>query len=274
MDTFRGKVAFITGAASGIGRALALQLAKSGCVVVVTDIDGDGALEVAKEVLVAGGGARAVTLDVSDAAAVTEAIRDCAKRHGRIDYLFNNAGIAVGGDFRDIAEDDLRRIVDINLWGVIHGIRAAYPLMVQQRGGHIVNTASVAGLVPFAPLAPYSLTKHAVVGLSQTLRAEAHRLGVKVSAICPGFIQSNIYTSAKMAGLPAGAGLTKDLVLVKPMDTDDAARRILKGVARNKALIVFPFTAKLMWWLYRVSPSLLAPLARVMAERYRQAMRS
>lgn len=274
MNSFRGKIAFITGGASGIGRALALLLAKSGCVVVVTDIDGDGALAVAKEVLVAGGGARAVTLDVSDPVAVNEAIRDCVKRHGRIDYLFNNAGIAVGGDFRDIADEDLHRIVDVNLWGVINGIRAAYPLMVQQRGGHIINTASVAGLVPFAPLAPYALTKHAVVGLSQTLRAEAHRIGVKVSAVCPGFIQSNIYTSARMAGMPPGSGLTRDLVLVKPMDTDDAARRILKGVVRNQALIVFPFSAKLLWWLYRLSPSLLAPLARVMAERYRQAMRS
>jgi NAD(P)-dependent dehydrogenase (short-subunit alcohol dehydrogenase family) len=271
MDIFRGKVAFITGAASGIGRALALTLAKSGCVVVVTDIDGDGALEVAKEVLVAGGGARAVTLDVSDPAAVTEAIRDCAKRHGRIDYLFNNAGIAVGGDFRDIAEDDLRRIVDINLWGVINGIRAAYPLMVQQRGGHIVNTASLAGLVPFAPVAPYALTKHAVVGLTESLRAEAHRLGVRFTAICPGFIQTNIYANSRMAGLPEGA--VKDLTVVAPMDVQDAARRILKGVARNKALVVFPFSAWLLWWVYRLSPSLLAPVARVMAERYRQAMR-
>lgn len=189
METLQGKTAFITGAASGIGRALAKALAARGAMVCVSDIDGTGAQRVAAE---CGNGATWLTLDVCDAAAVRTAITQFARKCGRLDYLFNNAGIGMGGETHEIPLEAWHRVVDINIWGVVHGVQAAYPLMREQGFGHIVNTASMAGLGPAPLLTPYALTKHAVVGLSASLRVEAAPFGVRVSVLCPGVIETPI----------------------------------------------------------------------------------
>ena len=172
--------------------------------------------------------------------------------------LFNNAGFAVAGDVRDIALRDWRHIVDVNLMGVVHGTHAVYPLMVRQHSGHIVNTASVAGLVGAPSLTPYAMTKAAVVGLSTNLRHEAAIHGVRVSALCPGFIDTRIYEAATVARV-SNADIFS-LVPFKLMPVEAAARAALRGVARNQGQIVYPFHARLMWALYRLSPALLAPL--------------
>lgn len=265
MDPFRDRVALVTGAGSGIGAALARGLAARKARVVLADID------VARADMVAaasGANARAIALDVADESAFVRACAEIREREGGLDFLFNNAGIAVGGDVREIPAGDWRRIVDVNLWGVVNGVRAAYPAMAAQGRGHIVNTASVAGLVPFAPMSPYAMTKHAVVGLSLSLRAEAAALGVRVTAACPGFIETGIYAAARVAGVPS-EHISRDVALLRPMAADAAARRILAGVARNRALLVFPWHARLLWWLSRASPALLQPLGRWMAARFR-----
>jgi NAD(P)-dependent dehydrogenase (short-subunit alcohol dehydrogenase family) len=253
-DPWRGSVAIVTGAGSGIGRALSLELARRGCLVVAADVDAASADATATTITVAGGGARAVALDVADADAFQALCADTVRRHGAVDYLFNNAGIAVGGDVRDVAAADWKRIVDVNLWGVVNGVRAAYPLMAERGSGHIVNTASLAGLVPFPPLTPYCMTKHAVVGLSASLRGEAAALGVRVTVVCPGFIQSRIYASATMAGVARDDAMNA-LVWFRKLDADVAARRILDGVARNRAYVVFPAYARAFWWLQRWFPN-------------------
>jgi NAD(P)-dependent dehydrogenase (short-subunit alcohol dehydrogenase family) len=258
METWQGKSAFITGAASGIGRALAKALVARGVTVCVSDIDGAGAKRVADE---CGTGATSGALDVCDAAAVRAAVGEFAGKRGRLDYLFNNAGIGMGGEVHEIPLEAWHRVVDVNIWGVVHGVQAAYPLMRAQGFGHIVNTASMAGLGPAPLLTPYALTKHAVVGLSASLRVEAAPFGVRVSAVCPGLIETPILATQ----LPPDVGspwwlpdvrryLTKVSGPAYPVDR--MAAQTLDGVARNQKFIVVPRRARIGWLLGRLFPSL------------------
>ena len=169
--------------------------------------------------------------------------------------MFNNAGIAVGGDSRDLTLDHWRKVTDVNYWGVVYGSKFAFDVMAEQGHGHIVNIASLAGLIPFPTNLPYSATKFAVVGLSMSLRAEGADLGVDVSVVCPGFIASNIYDASEMVNVPKRDVV--DAIPFKIVDTDTAAEKILNGVARNKAVIVFPGYAKVFWAMYRMKQSLL-----------------
>jgi NAD(P)-dependent dehydrogenase (short-subunit alcohol dehydrogenase family) len=212
--------------------------------------------------------AHAVALDVADADAVRRMVEETAAREGRLDLLFNNAGIAIGGDTLDMTAEHWRRIVDVNLWGVVHGIRAAYPIMARQRSGHIVNTASGAGLTP-APLATaYGMTKHAVVGLSTSLREEAAGLGVRVSVVCPGFVDTAIFDRAIGLRRPVREDV-KDSP-VRPYPAAKAAQAILRGVRANRAVIVFPFHMKAMLWMYRLVPGLAGSLSRQRIAAYRR----
>jgi len=174
--------------------------------------------------------------------------------------MFNNAGIGVGGEVRDLSLDHWRKAIDINLWGVIYGTTAAYAAMLRQGSGHIVNTASAAGLIGEPGLAPYSVAKSGVVALSTALRAEAEGFGVRVSVVCPGFVDTAIYENA------IGIHIDKDEFLaklpVKLVSAPDAARAILRGVERNEAIMVFPFYARLAWWLMRINPGILARFHR------------
>lgn len=264
-NLFEGKVAIVTGGASGIGRALSEQLSLRRAVVIVADINIEGAQQVASGITSGGGRARAVNLDVSRADDVKKLVDDTASEYGRLDYIFNNAGIGIGAEARDLTLEHWLRIINVNLLGVIHGTTAAYPLMVRQGFGHIVNTASLAGLIGEPMGIPYVTSKFAIVGLSQTLRVEAAGLGVKVSVVCPGYVQTPVWDSPllkiKKEDLPKP--------LFKMMDATKAARCILKGVGRNQAFIVFPLHARFLWWLYRISPSILEPLGRKMVKDFR-----
>jgi NAD(P)-dependent dehydrogenase (short-subunit alcohol dehydrogenase family) len=257
---FHNQVAIVTGGASGIGRALCEELAHRGAMAVVADIDGEGARAVASAIAAKGGRATAAPLDVARAEEVERLVDETVRAHGRLDYMFNNAGIGVGGEVRELTLDHWRKCIDINLWGVIHGATAAYAAMLRQGSGHIVNTASAAGLVGEPGLTPYSVTKSAVVALSTALRAEAEAFGVRVSVVCPGFVDTAIYENA------IGVRIDKDEFLaklpVKLVSAADAARAILRGVERNEAIVVFPFYARLAWWLMRINAGLLAGLHR------------
>lgn len=247
--------AFVTGGASGIGRALAQALAARGVRVCVADVDGAGARQVAAE---CGAGACAESLDVRDEAAVRESIGAFAARHGRLDYLFNNAGIGVGGEAEEIPLPLWRGIVDVNVFGVLHGVLAAYPIMLKQGFGHIVNTASMAGLGPAPLLTPYALTKHAVVGLSTSLRLEAAPRGVRVSALCPGAIETPILVQrdAREFGIPWVPDIRRYLTRIggEPYPVQQCAQETLEAVARNTPLIVLPGRARLGWRLGRIFP--------------------
>ncbi|MEW5736173.1 MAG: SDR family NAD(P)-dependent oxidoreductase [Thermodesulfobacteriota bacterium] len=273
MAKYANKVAVVTGAASGIGRSLAQELARRGARVVVADINGEGAAAVAREIEAAGGKASWVRLDVTDESEVAGLIHKTVADHGRIDFLFNNAGIGVGGEARDLTLAQWRRIVDVNLWGVIYGCHAAYPIMIRQGSGHIVNTASVAGLAPLPGEVCYATTKFAVVGLSTALRNEAAGLGVKVSVVCPGFIDTAIFETAEIAGADP-----KDILERLPRKffatADQAAREILAGVSRNKDIIIVTLHGKLVVGLYRLSRPLWSAVNRIMMRDYRKIRKS
>ena len=256
MNPFKDKVAIVTGGASGIGQALAKGLGQQGALVIVADINEKGSKQVAGTIIKKGGRAHAVHLDVSKAAQIKHLIHDSAKKYGELHYLFNNAGIAVMGEVLDMKREHWQHTLDVNLWGVINGTAAAYPVMVKQGFGHIINTASAAGLVPIPLLTAYTATKHAVVGLSLALRVEAAEHGVKVSAVCPGIIRTNIPNVATYLKVKREVALAK-VASVRMMDPDKCARVILRGVARNKGIIkITPFTY-IISWLYRVHPALM-----------------
>ena len=259
MADFSGKTTIITGAAEGIGKALALNLIARGANVILTDIDEKKLNALHERIVESGKSATIEVVDVTDEAAVEALISKVVGQTGRIDYIFNNAGIAVTGDGRDMSSAHWRKVVDVNQWGVIYGSMAAYKVMAQQGSGHIVNIASLAGLIPFPTNLPYSATKSAVVGLSMSLRAEAQDLGVNVSVVCPGFIRSNIFDATEMINVPREAVVSN--IAFKLVEPEVAAEKIIKGVIKNKAVIIFPTYAKILWWLYRLSPALIKPLA-------------
>ena len=267
MDPFEGKVAIVTGGASGIGRSVCEELGRRKAIVVAADINTKGVEAVAAGISSNGGRAKAAGLDVTNEENVKKLIKDTAAEHGHLDYMFNNAGILVLGEAPDMTMDMWRRIMDVNLWGVIYGTMAAYSLMVKQGHGHIVNTASLFGLVPGPIVTSYTTTKHGVVGLSRSLRAEGAGLGVKVSVVCPGLIQTGIFGSIIILKANIDELLAKAPFIVNP---DRAAKDILRGVARNRETIIITRHAKLAWWMERYIRSLSARLWRLPARQFRK----
>ena len=266
MNSPRSKTAIVTGAASGIGRALAAELSLRGARVVLADRDIELAEEAAAEIRAKGGDALATALDVRDASRFREVAAWTRDRWGPIDYLFNNAGIGVGGEVAEYDDAAWRDVLDVNLYGVIHGIAAVYPAMAARGSGHIVNTASMAGLLPGPGMASYTTSKHAVVGLSKALRIEAASHGVRVSALCPGAVRTPILTHGKY-GRPGPRAPSADAMLklwdkLRPMDADDFARAALDAIERDVPVIILPRWWRVLWLLERGSPELSAALSR------------
>ncbi|MEU7892371.1 SDR family oxidoreductase [Nonomuraea sp. NPDC049152] len=248
MRTASPKTAFVTGGASGIGRALALALSAKGVAVTVADLVSPELPSV-----------EYAEVDVTSPGAVSAAIHEVRRRHGRLDLVFNNAGIAVGGHTEELTLDHWNATIDVNLRGVVHGVHAAYPIMLEQGFGHIVNTASLAGLVPAPLMLPYTTTKHAVVGLSMALRAEAAAHGIRVSVVCPGFTDTPLLDNAN-PGLPyteTGARARSAAVRAQGRlyPVESLAADIMRGVARNQAIIVAPASGRLAWRGARLSPT-------------------
>jgi len=250
----------ITGGASGIGRAIGEAMAAQGAVVVLADRQIELAKEVAAAITARGGRAEARELDVRDASAFVALAKDVSRRHGSLDYLFNNAGIGVGGEVSEYDRAAWDDVLDVNVRGVAYGVQAVYPIMRAQGSGHIINTASMAGLMPAAGAGSYTASKHAVVGLSKALRIEAARFGVRVSALCPGVIRTPILTGGRY-GRKVGRRLSDERMKklwdrLRPMDVDDFARLVLEDVAKNEPYIIVPRWWKAAWYIDRLSPKL------------------
>lgn len=247
---FKGRVAWITGAGSGIGRALVLQLHELGAKVIASDID-QAALARLESELAGKGPLHTLPLDVANEAAFLTAAREVADRYGRIDDFFNNAGVGVGGEASSIPIGTWKRMFEVNVFGVINGIHAVYPLMIQQGFGHIINTGSVAGLVPLPAEVPYCASKHAVVGLSRGLALEARHHGVTVTTVCPGKIETPMYDTSPIYGLDRQA-LFK--MVPRGVTPEQCAATILRGVERGREMVLITRTAIFLHALHRHAP--------------------
>jgi NAD(P)-dependent dehydrogenase (short-subunit alcohol dehydrogenase family) len=282
-ERFAGRSAIVTGAGSGIGAALSRALVSAGADVVCADLDLDAAEKTVASVT-GPGTARAVLLDVTSAADVAALVSDVAAEHGSLDLMFNNAGISIGGETQELTLDHWDSIIDVNIRGVVHGVHAAYPVMVAQLPvdgvrGHIVNTASMGGLMAAGLLTSYVMTKHAVVGLSLALRSEAAAFGVGVTAVCPSAVDTPILDKGAVGRFHGRDYFLKGQGVRRPLDPDVLAAQVLEAVADNKAILVTPRTARIAWRIGRLSPSFVAwssirfvaKQRRLQAERAAQA---
>lgn len=258
---YRDKVAVVTGAGSGIGKAIATLLGRYGARVHCADIDGEAATKTADEI----GNAAAHTVDVTDAAAMEGLAQAVYAADGRVDLLFNNAGIGHAGRVEDSELEDWRRVLDVNVMGVIHGIHAFLPRLQEQDGkSHIVNTASLAGLISPPQMAPYAASKHAVVGLSESLASDLHGSGIAVTILCPGIINTPIVARIRMSGDTAGhRDHVIDYYQRKGTLPDKVAKDLLADVRRRKLFCLTPrLEVGAAWFLQRLSPRLAAVVMR------------
>ena len=269
MNTFKDKTAIVTGGASGIGRALCRQLAGAGAKVYVADINKEGADNTVSIISDERGKADSIAIDMCNPDAVERMVSTVASK-GSLDYMFNNAGMIMFGEFRDMSYEQWRHFIDTDIMSVVNGTFSAYKIMINQGYGHIVNTASVFGLFPFALGTAYTAVKQAVVGLSLALRPEAQDLGVKITVACPGTVDTEVrktYTIVK------GDRDVFNSSIMKQMNPDKAAQAILKGVRKNKGLVAFPWYDLIPWWLYRISPTLNFWWQRKMVNMFRSKCR-
>jgi NAD(P)-dependent dehydrogenase (short-subunit alcohol dehydrogenase family) len=256
-DQFKGKIAVVTGAGSGIGRSSAVLLAKLGARVHAADLNGASAIETVRTINDAGGDATAHALDVTDAEAVADFAQKVYEEDGRVDILHNNAGIGHAGTIDTTPLEDWRKVLDVNLFGVINGLNAFAPRMIEQGGGgHIVNTASMAGLAASAGMAPYCTSKFGVVGMSLALDAELKPRGIRVTALCPGVIDTAIVEKSTMRGQieERHDKLTK-FYKTRGASPDVVARDMVQAINKKQVIKPSPgWQVKPSWWLMRVSP--------------------
>jgi NAD(P)-dependent dehydrogenase (short-subunit alcohol dehydrogenase family) len=267
---FEPKVSIVTGGASGIGLAIATELVARGSFVVLADLDGDAAARAAAGL---GPQASAASLDVADAEAVTTLVQRVVADHGRLDVMVNNAGVAIGGLLEELDQRHWAKALDVNLRGVIHGVTAAYEVMSAQGSGHILNTASLGGLIPAPAMLPYTTTKHAVVGLSTALRAEAASRGVRVSVLCPGFVDTPLLDDLYEAPPRFGGNSVRARVrLLQPrfLTAEHTAKRAVDGLVANRAVIPVGAMAHVTWRLARYAPPVVRAMVQAQATGQRR----
>ncbi|WP_405871172.1 SDR family oxidoreductase [Streptomyces sp. NBC_00005] len=269
-DRFGGQLVLVTGAGSGIGRATAFAFAEAGARVVAVDRDAEAAARTAElSRLLGAPEAWAETADVSDEQAMEKLAEKVATEYGVVDVLVNNAGIGLSGSFFDTSPEDWKKVLDVNLWGVIHGCRLFGRQMAQRgQGGHIVNTASAAAYQPSKALPAYSTSKAAVLMLSECLRAELAGQGIGVSAICPGFVNTNITSTARFAGVDADEEKRRQkrsarLYGLRNYPPEKVADAILRAVVRNEAVVPVTPEARGAHLMSRFTPRALRAIARL-----------
>lgn len=268
MTFFSQKTAIVTGAGSGIGEAVCKALARQKALVVVADINAQNAARVAQEIVADGHCAKHFTADVSKLDDVKALIEFSLAQFKEIDYFFNNAGISIDGEIRDMEYSHWEKILNVNLWGTIYGTNEVYKQMLKQKKGHIVNMSSLAGLMPGWMQAGYATTKWGILGLTTSLRAEAEEFGIKVSAICPGMVETNIFSNTTLLNIERDEFISN--LAFKPYELEKAVNKILRGVRKNKAMVIFPFHAKFLHWLFRFLPSLMFRIGSSDAKKFRK----
>ncbi|XUM23000.1 SDR family NAD(P)-dependent oxidoreductase [Bradyrhizobium oligotrophicum S58] len=274
MTIIRGASAAVTGAASGIGRALAQELAARGCDLALADRDEAGLASLAAELATSGRKVTTHRLDVSDVAAITQFAADATRAHPGLNIVVNNAGVALFGSFAEIDQAEMEWLFNINFWGVVHGTRAFLSHLSRQREAHVVNLSSIFGIIAPPGQSAYAAAKFAVRGFSESLRHELTAAGspVRLSVVHPGGIATAIARNAR-----AGQGMTDNARRVEAIERferlartspRDAALRIIGGIERNEPRILIGGDARFMDLLQRFMPG---TYWRVMAKRLEKA---
>jgi NAD(P)-dependent dehydrogenase (short-subunit alcohol dehydrogenase family) len=259
MKTLDDKVVVITGAGSGIGRALALDLARRGSLLAISDVDEAGLAETVEQVKAAGAReVRSDRLDVADRAAFAAYAEAVAEHFGRVNVVVNNAGVALAGDLTELTYDDLEWIVGVNFWGVVHGTKEFLPHVIASGDGHVVNLSSLFGLVSMPGQSAYNATKYAVRGMTEALREEMLVAGhaVGVTAVHPGGIKTAIARNARVAANEDQAATAElfDKKLAR-MTPEKAAEIIVKGILANKARVLVGIDAHALHHFAKLSGS-------------------
>ncbi len=258
MESLESKVVAITGAGSGIGRALAMRLAQEGCRLALSDINEKGLEETAR---MAGGLSASISTHLVDTGNREQVYRyadDAAAHHGGVDVIINNAGVAVTESLENVSYEDFEWLININMWGVVYGTRAFLPLLKKRGKGHIVNISSINGMIPFSHNGPYNMSKYAVRAFSETLMQELAGTGVYVSSVHPGGINTNIVSNSRFYHSATGsqdqAGAAENFSRIAKTSPEKAARIIIAGIKKNKKRIMVGVDARLMDLASRIFP--------------------
>ena len=257
MSYFRNKIAVITGAGSGIGRALAVEMASLGCHLAISDINASSLAGTVEQLPNRDNiTVHSASLDTSDREAFAVYAREVVATFGGVDVLFNNAGVASRNNLALLELDyaEYERVININLWGVIHGTHEFLPHLLARPNSHLVNVSSVFGLVAPPNTGAYCASKFAVRGYTETLRSELEGSNVQVSCVHPGVIATNIAVAAD-----APADMVQQFA-TRGLSPERAARQILKGVEKGKARVLVTRGAYLLDWLQRLTPAHYRPL--------------
>lgn len=253
MEKYSGKRVVITGAGSGVGRAMALQFAEMGWRIGLADINAAGAEKSLEMVKQAGGTGEVYPVDVTDHRSVKEMADHFFNAWGGVDILVNNAGIAVAGHIGNVSLERWEKVVDVNFFGMLYGCHAFMPKMKAQGGGHILNVASAAGFLSLASMGPYNVSKAAVISLSETLRVEAAPYNVGVTVACPTFFKTGLLDDA-ISDEPWILELA-ETAFREGHPADKIAQKIIRSVFNNKLYCVPMFFGKLLWLHKRLTPN-------------------
>ncbi len=258
MKKLKDRVALVTGAASGIGRAISLNLASEGVDVVIADVNEDGLRDTAEEIKSLGRRALPVRADISKREEVEELCQQALKEFGQVDILINNAGVALYAALEETDLSDWEWIMGINLWGPIYTVHYLLPRMIERKTGYIVNISSWAGLLGQPGNGAYSATKFGVVGLSEVLRIELERHGIGVTVVCPGVVRTNIFKSLRLKGFSQDVRKIPPFVGITP---ERIAKRITRAIKKNRAQVITGI-GKFGYGLKRLSPTLARQIGR------------
>ena len=264
---FPQKRAFITGAASGLGKALCLELAADGWTIGISDINMDQLAETKQEIETLGGAAISFHLDVSDRNEYAKVAEDFLKQTGGIDLLINNAGVGDGGKFEEYSLDNWEWMVRINQFGVLHGCHIFIPTFKKQQHGHILNVASIAGVSCAPQMGAYNMTKAAVIAISETLYGELMDDHIRVSCIMPSYFKTNIAEGVR--GGDRIKKITQTFVERSGFQATEIAQEILRRAGKGELYIILPKAARKIWWIKRLTPTRLRKMVK---EKYLSAI--
>jgi NADP-dependent 3-hydroxy acid dehydrogenase YdfG len=247
------QVIAITGGGSGLGRALARLYAKRGWRIAISDLSAERSADLAKELTEAGCEVLAQVCDIRKAEDLQTFVDDIVAKFGRIDVFVNNAGVAGSGSLEQTSFDDWEWMIDIDLMGVVRGCKAVVPVLRKQGFGHVVNVASIAGVVAGPMMASYNVAKAGVISLSESLRKDLSGTGVEVSVVCPSFFTSDLHSTARTLNADQQRIVTK-MINKATYTADDIAAIVASAIDAKRFMVLPQKDAKLMWWFKRIAP--------------------